>query len=331
MASSRRGAGCRGRVLGDCCKRLVDGWRAPSSPASIRTALQRSAPAKVLPSRHYTRRDVRPRRLPGADRPEQAPEHREAAQGAPHLDPLREPRPAPGPARVAGGGGPRAQARDRTPGRLLLRAQPAAEDGPRGARCGGGVVLGTHARWREAGCGAAPQPLVLRVSENGASWHADVGFSRGILEPIPFGPGPKREQSGWSFRVVEDGPELVLQKLAGDEWVDVYGFLPQPVPRIDMETSNWWTSTHPGSLFVTGLIVGIRGDDGTSTMLCELERAIAQRAHANGHEPDAARARGHTGAACHALLAPRLRAWRGRTPCPSRRLHHRSTVEDGPS
>jgi len=111
--------------------------------------------------------------------------------------------------------------------------------------------------------------LLLRVSENGASWHADVGFARGILEPIPFGPGPTQEQSGWSFRVVQDGSELVLQKLAGDEWVDVYGFLPQPVPLIDVETSNWWTSTHPRSLFVTGLIVGVRGDDGTDTLLCD--------------------------------------------------------------
>jgi arylamine N-acetyltransferase len=111
--------------------------------------------------------------------------------------------------------------------------------------------------------------LLLRVSENGASWHVDVGFSRGILEPIPFGPGPTHEQSGWSFRVVEDGSELVLQKLAGDEWVDVYGFLPQPVPLIDVETSNWWTSTHPRSLFVTGLIVGVRGDDGSGTLLCD--------------------------------------------------------------
>jgi N-hydroxyarylamine O-acetyltransferase len=112
--------------------------------------------------------------------------------------------------------------------------------------------------------------LLLRVSQNGASWHTDVGFgARGILEPIPFGPGPTQEQSGWSFRVVEDGSELVLQKLAGDEWVDLYGFLPQPVPRIDVETSNWWTSTHPRSLFVTGLIVGVHDDDGTGTLLCD--------------------------------------------------------------
>jgi len=111
--------------------------------------------------------------------------------------------------------------------------------------------------------------LLLRVSQNGASWHADVGFPRGILEPIPFGPGPVQEQSGWSFRVVEEGSELVLQKLAGDEWADVYGFLPQPVPLIDVETSNWWTSTHPRSLFVTGLIVGVVGDDGSGTLLCD--------------------------------------------------------------
>jgi N-hydroxyarylamine O-acetyltransferase len=111
--------------------------------------------------------------------------------------------------------------------------------------------------------------LLLRVRENGASWHVDVGFTGSILEPIPFGPGPTQEQLGWSFRVVEDGSELVLQKLAGEEWADVYAFLPQPVPLIDVETSNWWTSTHPRSLFVTGLIVGVRSDDGTGTLLCD--------------------------------------------------------------
>jgi arylamine N-acetyltransferase len=62
---------------------------------------------------------------------------------------------------------------------------------------------------------------------------------------------------------------LVLQKLTGDEWADVYGFIPQPIPLIDVETSNWWTSTHPRSLFVTGLIVGVRDDDGTGTSLCD--------------------------------------------------------------
>ncbi len=120
--------------------------------------------------------------------------------------------------------------------------------------------------------------LLLRVRANGESWHADVGFSRGILEPMPFGPGPAHEQSGWSFRIVEDGSELVLQQLTGIEWGDVYGFVPQPVPLIDVQTSNWWTSTHPHSPFVTGLIVGIRGEDGTGALLCDWsELSLSER------------------------------------------------------
>ncbi len=112
--------------------------------------------------------------------------------------------------------------------------------------------------------------LVLRVRKDGVDWHADVGFgARGILDPIPFGPGGTHEQSGWSFRVVQDGSELVLQKPADDRWVDIYGFLPEPVPLIDVEVGNWWTSTHPRSRFVRGLIVGIRGDDGAATLLSD--------------------------------------------------------------
>jgi hypothetical protein len=41
--------------------------------------------------------------------------------------------------------------------------------------------------------------------------HADVGFGLGtLLDPIPFGPDPVYEQSGWSFRVIEDGRKPVL-------------------------------------------------------------------------------------------------------------------------
>ncbi len=112
--------------------------------------------------------------------------------------------------------------------------------------------------------------LVLRVRGDGDIWHADVGFGNGtLLEPLPFGPGPAVEQSGWRFRVVEDGPELVLQTAAGEEWIDVYGFLPEAVPPIDVELSNWWTSTHPRSPFVTGLIVSRQQDDGTRTSLSD--------------------------------------------------------------
>ena len=121
------------------------------------------------------------------------------------------------------------------------------------------------ARVRVGRPAGSPRPrthLVLRVRSEDAVWHADVGFGRGtLLEPIPFGPGGPHEQSGWRFRVVEDGPELVLQTAQNGEWIELYGFVPEPAPFIDIETSNWFTCTHPRSPFVTGLIVSaVRGD-----------------------------------------------------------------------
>ncbi len=112
--------------------------------------------------------------------------------------------------------------------------------------------------------------LVLRVHEGGAVWHADVGFGLGtLLEPLPFGPGGEHEQAGWRFRVVSDGPELVLQTVLDEAWVDVYALAPEPVAPVDVEVCNWWTSTHPRSPFVTGLVVAAHADDGTRTSLSD--------------------------------------------------------------
>jgi N-hydroxyarylamine O-acetyltransferase len=112
--------------------------------------------------------------------------------------------------------------------------------------------------------------LVLRVQADGRDWHADAGFGRGtLLEPIPFGPGAVHEQLGWRYRVIEDGPELVLQTAREDAWIDLYAFRPEPVPFIDIETSNWFTCTHPRSPFVTGLIVSAQRADGTRLSLSD--------------------------------------------------------------
>jgi arylamine N-acetyltransferase len=107
---------------------------------------------------------------------------------------------------------------------------------------------------------------VLRVIDGDErQWHADVGFGLGtLLDPIPFGADPAavHEQSGWRFRVVQDGPGLVLQTAGPDGWSDVYGFVPAPVAHVDLEVSNWWTCTNPRSPFVWGLIATANHDDG---------------------------------------------------------------------
>ena len=115
--------------------------------------------------------------------------------------------------------------------------------------------------------------VVLRVTDGeGKVWHADVGFGLGtLLDPIPFGPDrdAAHEQSGWSFRVVEDGSELVLQTRGPDGWSDVYGFPPHPVPRIDIDVSNWWICTNPRSPFVFGLIACVNHDDGRREVISD--------------------------------------------------------------
>jgi arylamine N-acetyltransferase len=88
-----------------------------------------------------------------------------------------------------------------------------------------------------------------------------------MLDPLPFGPGAVHEQSGWQFRIVEDGNEFVLQSKGAGDWEALYGFVPEPVPLIDVETSNWYISTNPRSPFVSGLMVSLLSDDGQYALL----------------------------------------------------------------
>jgi N-hydroxyarylamine O-acetyltransferase len=112
--------------------------------------------------------------------------------------------------------------------------------------------------------------LVLGVRHHGEHWHADVGFGpRALLAPIPFGPGEEHEQSGWRYRVLAHGSELVLQSHARDGWMDLYRFPAEPVPAVDVETINWWACTHPKSPFVTGLIVSTQDERGTRTSVSD--------------------------------------------------------------
>ena len=129
------------------------------------------------------------------------------------------------------------------------------------------------ARVRAGSSPGQPRPrthLVLRVHFDGGDWHADAGFGHGtLLEPIPFGPGGPYSQSGWQFRVLDEGAELVLQTFQEGDWIDLYGFVPEPVPFVDVETSNWFTCTHPRSPFVTGLIVSAQRPDGARVSLSD--------------------------------------------------------------
>jgi N-hydroxyarylamine O-acetyltransferase len=135
--------------------------------------------------------------------------------------------------------------------------------------------------------------LVLRVRHEGATWLADVGFGAGApFEPLPFVVGREQEQAGWRFRLAEDRDELVLQCAGSDGWSDLYGFVPTPVPIVDIEISNWWVCTHPRSPFVTGLLISTRDDrDGSWVSLSDWsgELALTERTPARTDVTAAAR------------------------------------------
>ncbi len=111
--------------------------------------------------------------------------------------------------------------------------------------------------------------LLLRVQAEGSEWLADVGFGLGSpLEPLPFRVDEIHARAGWQYRIVEAGAELLLQNAGDDgEWTDLYSFIPEAAPFVDLETSNWYTSTHPRSPFVTSVVVGRQAADGRREML----------------------------------------------------------------
>jgi N-hydroxyarylamine O-acetyltransferase len=96
--------------------------------------------------------------------------------------------------------------------------------------------------------------MLLRVETDGGPWLADVGFGgSGLLQPMAFEPGPSVEQFGWSYRLIPDGPERVLQTEGPDGWADQYAFTLEPQHPIDYEVANHYTSTHPDSPFTRTL------------------------------------------------------------------------------
>lgn len=49
----------------------------------------------------------------------------------------------------------------------------------------------------------------------------------------------------------------MLQALVRDEWQPLYVFGTRTVPQIDLLVGSWYVSTHPSSMFVTGLMVAL--------------------------------------------------------------------------
>lgn len=98
--------------------------------------------------------------------------------------------------------------------------------------------------------------LVLCVETEAGPHLADVGFGGvGLVEPIALESDEVQHLDFEPRRIVSRDSHLVHQIKLGEDWKDVYQFVPKTVPPIDLEIGNWYSSTHPKAHFLNTLLV----------------------------------------------------------------------------
>jgi len=91
----------------------------------------------------------------------------------------------------------------------------------------------------------------------------DVGFGGPTpTTPLRMETGSTQRTPHEPYRLMDGGDGLVLQILIRDEWRSMYQFTVHSVPPVDLHVGSWFVSTHPSSIFVTGLTAAIVTDDG---------------------------------------------------------------------
>jgi N-hydroxyarylamine O-acetyltransferase len=82
----------------------------------------------------------------------------------------------------------------------------------------------------------------------------DVGFGGHLLgAPLRFQPGLVQRTPGGTERIVEDAGVYRLEAQLPAGWSPVYQFTLEPHLPVDYEPLNWYTGTHPGSIFCHNL------------------------------------------------------------------------------
>ncbi len=87
-----------------------------------------------------------------------------------------------------------------------------------------------------------PRPrshMTLHVRADDEQWLADVGFGAGLLEPLPWGDTGSRQQGGWTYQLIPDGPDRwQLHERTGPDWSVLYSFTAEPQHAADVEVAN---------------------------------------------------------------------------------------------
>ncbi|MFG2332080.1 arylamine N-acetyltransferase [Streptomyces sp. NPDC048604] len=127
---------------------------------------------------------------------------------------------------------------------------------------------------------------VLLVRADDRVWLADTGYGySNLMQAVPLESGARVDTHDWTWRLVADGPDWVLQitpedpaARAAGEWFDMYSFRQEPQYRIDFEAAHYVSSTRQGSPFV-GQVVVQRQEEKQRLLLRDRQ---LERRHADG-------------------------------------------------
>ena len=100
---------------------------------------------------------------------------------------------------------------------------------------------------------------LLFVEAEGEDYLVDVGFGGNVLTgPLKLASRDEQETPHEPFRLIEEDDRVVQQAKLNGEWTPLYAFDFAETHPADYELGNWFTSAHPNSIFVNGLL-GARG------------------------------------------------------------------------
>ena len=119
--------------------------------------------------------------------------------------------------------------------------------------------------------------VTLLIDPGGEAWLADPGFGSGLLTPLPLRADAEATQGAWTYRLrrLDDDRWQLQESAAGAAWQPLYAFEIAVYHAVDVEMSNHFTSTWPGSPFVQRPVV-VRKDEHAVRRLVGRQLAVVR-------------------------------------------------------
>jgi len=103
---------------------------------------------------------------------------------------------------------------------------------------------------------------LLIVHVEGEDYLVDVGFGGNVATaPLLLRSRDEQATPHESFRLVQEDHRLVIEAKLGGTWMALYATDLAESHPVDFELGNWFTSAHPSSIFVNGLMAARADSD----------------------------------------------------------------------